>query len=116
MTEKIRTLLADPESAARIAQIASSITGGGTAQTQPADAAGENAQTSVPASAQPEAAPAMRPADLPFSGDLLRRDPRIDLLRALRPLIAREKQARVDDLIRIATVASLLGNAGRHRN
>ena len=103
LTEKIRALLADPQAAERIAAIAGTLgasPGGDAPQPQPDPA---------PSSAQPAFAPQQ---GLP-PGGFHPKDPRLDLLRALRPLVAEEKRGRLDDLLRIATVASLLGNLKR---
>lgn len=109
LTEKIRTLLADPESLARIMQIAGSLSGG----TSGSAAAPTEAPQSDPVPVIPAAASVPpKPSGAVPAGNLnglLRTDPRVDLLRALRPLVAEEKRARLDDLVRIATVASLLG-------
>ena len=101
LTEKIRALLADPQAAERIAAIAGSLgvsPGGEELQSQP------QSQPQLTPSPEPPAQPAFSPAP---------KDPRLDLFRALRPLVAEEKRGRLDDLVRIATVASLLGNLKR---
>lgn len=97
LTEKIRALLADPQAVERIAAIAGTLGGssGGGEQPSPPDP--------LPPQAQPVFAPQQTPPP----------DPRLDLLRALRPLVAEEKQGRLEDLLRIATVASLLGKIKR---
>lgn len=100
LTEKIRALLADPQAVERIAAIAgtlgiSSGSGGQPSQPEP--------PPPQPAPVQPAFAPQQPPPP----------DPRLDLLRALRPLVAEEKQGRLEDLLRIATVASLLGKIKR---
>lgn len=103
LTEKIRALLADPQAVERIAAIAGSLgdtTGGGSSQQGTASPQ----QSDGGQTAQPVSAP--QPGGGGFAP---RSDPRLDLLRALRPLVAEEKRGRLDDLVRIATVASLLG-------
>lgn len=93
LTEKIRSLLADPQAVERIAAIAGTLggsSGGGETQPRP-----------EPAPAPSPSLPAFAPAP---------KDPRLDLLHALRPLVAEEKRGRLDDLLRIATVASLFGS------
>ena len=109
LTERIRALLADPQAAERIAAIA------GALGVSPGDGA---ASTASPPSAppqmsapQPASADAFAPQMSPSPGGILPgpKDPRLDLLHALRPLVAEEKRGRLDDLVRIATVASLLG-------
>ncbi len=95
LTEKIRSLLSDPQAAERIASIAGMLGAGnpsGASDAQPA-----SAQQGPPQPPPPSQAP-------PY-----RHDTRVDLLRALRPFASEEKRSRIDDLIRIATVASLLG-------
>ena len=89
-SEKLQALLADPDAVAKISAIASSL---GSTPTAP----------SVPQTPAP--APSL---SLPAG-----KDPRLELLRALRPLVAEQKQKRIDDLVQIATVASLLGNFGK---
>lgn len=105
LTEKIRALLADPQAVERIAAIA------GTLGASPGNS-GQPPQPEPPPTPQP--APMLtssQPAFAPQQGHPP--DPRLDLLRALRPLVAEEKQGRLEDLLRIATVASLLGNLKR---
>ena len=92
LTEKIRTLLSDPQAAERIASIAGMLGAGNPSGAS--DAQSASAQQSPPP---------------PSQSPPYRHDSRVDLLRALRPFASEEKRARIDDLIRIATVASLLG-------
>lgn len=92
LSEKIREMLADPAALSAIASVASSLTGGSTQAEQPS------------AQAEPKSVPAM---------SLPRRDPRIDLLCAIKPLVSDEKRSRLDSLVQIATVASLLGSLGK---
>ena len=108
LTEKIRALLADPQAVERIAAIAGSLgasPGGGETPSQPEPP--PSMEQSVPAPTPAPSQPAFAPQKGPPP------DPRLDLLRALRPLVAEEKRGRLDDLLRIATVASLLGNFKR---
>ncbi len=93
LSEKLQAILADPEAVSRIAAIASSLGSGAPATPAP------------PAPATPSSA--VGGVSLPG------KDPRLELLRALRPLVAEQKQKRIDDLVQIATVASLLGNLGK---
>lgn len=92
--EKLKAVLADPEAMAKISAIASSLGSGG--------------ETSPPVQ---ESAPAFatQPASLSKPSA---KDPRLDLLFALRPLVGEGKKKRIDDLMQIATVASLLGSFG----
>lgn len=106
LTEKIRTLLADPQAMERIAAIAGSLGFSSGSEGQPSQ------PRSDPAPAPP-AQPAFAPQQGLPSGGFQTKDPRLDLLRALRPLVSEEKRGRLDDLVRIATVASLLGNIRR---
>ena len=84
-SEKLKAVLADPEALAKISAIASSMGG----------------------REEPKSLPASAPPSVPKH-----KDPRLDLLFALRPLVAESKQKRIDDLMQIATVASLLGSFG----
>lgn len=93
LSEKLQSLLADPDAVAKIAAIASSLGNGTPAPSQPPPAP----EPSVPAGAFPTVG----------------KDPRLELLRAIRPLVAEQKRKRIDDLVQIATVASLLGNFGK---
>ena len=92
--EKLKAVLADPEAMAKISAIASSLGSGG--EPSPPE------RESAPAFA-PQSAPAPKPSA---------KDPRLDLLFALRPLVGEGKKKRIDDLMQIATVASLLGGFG----
>ena len=96
LSEKIRELLADPNALSAIASVASSLTGGSAPAEQPAAPTG--AQT------EPQSVPAL---------SLPKRDPRIDLLCAIKPLVSDQKRSRLDSLVQIATVASLLGSLGK---
>lgn len=107
LTEKIRAVLADPDAASKIAAIASSLSGGSNGGSAPQ----QSAPASAPASASAEQ-PSI-PAGAPFSLPSFGKDPRLDLLRALKPLVAEEKRGRLDDLVQIATVASLLGSLNK---
>ena len=98
-------MLADPDAASKIAAIASSLSGGSNAGSTPQ----QSAPASVPASAEQPSIPTGAPFSLPSLG----KDPRLDLLRALKPLVAEEKRGRLDDLVQIATVASLLGSLNK---
>ncbi len=92
--EKLKAVLADPEAVAKISAIASSLGSGG-----------------EPPPAERESTPVFAPQ----SGSLPKpasKDPRLDLLFALRPLVGEGKKKRIDDLMQIATVASLLGSFG----
>ncbi len=94
LSEKLQALLADPAAVAKIAAIASSLGNGG---------------AEPPPPEPPQAVPASAPPAVKAS----KGDPRLDLLCALRPLVAEQKRKRIDDLVQIATVASLLGNLGK---
>lgn len=96
LSEKIRELLADPNALSAIASVASSLTGGGKPAEQP--------DTTASAQTEPQSVSA-----LSFS----KRDPRIDLLCAIKPLVNDQKRNRLDSLVQIATVASLLGSLGK---
>ncbi len=98
LTEKIRSLLSDPQAAERIASIAGMLGAGNPS----------GASDAQPASAQ-QGSPQPPPLSPPSQSPPFRHDSRVDLLRALRPFASEEKRSRIDDLIRIATVASLLG-------
>jgi len=64
----------------------------------------EQPSAQASAQAEPKSVPAV---------SLPRRDPRIDLLCAIKPLVSDEKRSRLDSLVQIATVASLLGSLGK---
>ena len=88
LSEKLQALLSDPQAVAKITAIASSL--------------GQSAPEPAPVPAEP--APRREGS---------KGDPRLELLCALRPLVAEQKRKRIDDLVQIATVASLLGNLGK---
>ena len=94
LSEKLQSLLADPDAVAKIAAIASSL---GSSTPAPSPPPPPAPGPSVPAGAFPPVG----------------KDPRLELLRAIRPLVAEQKRKRIDDLVQIATVASLLGNFGK---
>lgn len=104
LTEKIRAFLADPQAAERIAAIA-----GALGNTSGSSEGAGNSQPEPPSVQLTTSQPAFAPQQGGFSGSPPRGDPRLELFRALRPLVAEEKRGRLDDLVRIATVASLLG-------
>lgn len=107
LTEKIRALLADPQAVERIAAIA------GTLGASPGGGEPQPPSEPAPAPPAPPVQPAFAPQQGPPSGGFPPKDPRLDLFRALRPLVAEEKRGRLDDLVRITTIASLLGNFRR---
>ncbi len=88
--EKLKAVLADPEALAKISSIVSSLGGG------------REESPSLPVST-PQPSPPQKAGV---------KDPRLDLLFALRPLVGEGKRKRIDDLMQIATVASLLGSFG----
>lgn len=102
LSEKIRAVLADPAAMSAIASVASSLSGGG---------------AQAGANAEPQAKPPAQETKADASGipamSLPKRDPRIDLLCAIKPLVNEEKRNRLDSLVQIATVASLLGSLGK---
>ena len=98
LSEKIRALLADPAALSAIASVASSLSGSDAAPAVQSVAA-QTEQPDTPASVQASLAP--------------RRDPRIDLLCAIKPLVNDQKRNRIDNLVQIASVASLLGSLGK---
>lgn len=95
LNEKIRNLLADPAALSAIASVASSLTGGTQAEQPSVQASAQAEQPSIPSISMP------------------RRDPRVDLLCAIKPLVSDEKRGRLESLVQIATVASLLGSLGK---
>lgn len=107
LTERIRTFLADPQAAERIAAIAGAL--GSNPPDAPSGAPFEAAGNMGAPPPETPAAPAFAPKQGGFGGSPHHGDPRLELLRALRPLVREEKRGRLDDLVRIATVASLLG-------
>lgn len=94
LSEKLQALLSDPGAVAKIAAIASSL-GGSQPDSEPKPEARPSSAEAVPRRESPKG------------------DPRLELLCALRPLVAEQKRKRIDDLVQIATVASLLGNLGK---
>ncbi len=102
LSEKIRAVLSDPESAAKIAAIASSLGVSGAAEKQPP-------QEDVPA-AVPTAA---LPAQLPFNRG---NDKNTALLHAIKPFLREEKRDKLDSLIRAMSVAELISGLKRGGN
>ncbi len=100
LSEKIRAVLADPAALSAIASVASSLSGGSAQANVPSEQ--QSAQVSAPTET-----PSVPAVSIP------KRDPRIDLLCAIKPLVNDEKRNRLDSLVQIATVASLLGTLGK---
>ena len=101
--EKLKSILSDPDSLARITAIASSLgaTSQGTRETKETSG---NALSDTP-SDTPEAAQPLLPMPAP---DLLSGDPRLALLSSIKPLLREEKRDRIDALVRAMTVASMM--------
>lgn len=91
LSEQLRGLLADPSALEKITAIAGALSSGGTAPKQ------------TPVS---EAAWAPKPVTLPPVPQ--KRDPREELLRALRPFVRPEKQAGLDEILRMMAIANLV--------
>lgn len=91
LSEQLRGLLADPAAMEKIASIAGSLSAGGS--------------TSPPA---PSAEPAWTPKPAVLPSVPQKRDPRAELLRALRPFVSREKQERLDEILKLLTIADLI--------
>ncbi|MBO4452697.1 MAG: hypothetical protein J5793_02060 [Clostridia bacterium] len=89
ISEKLRSVLSDPGAMARIAAIA-----GNLSQKPPESEASQ----SVPA--QEVTAAALPPA-------LAERDPRVDLLYSLKPLLREEKREKVDSLARALSAVTV---------
>lgn len=104
LSERIRELLSDPDAAEKIAAIAGSLSAGGGGQSPGAASGSSPGEVRAVSPAAPAGAaggfPGMRPA--------AKRDPKLELLQALRPFVGEEKQERLDDLLRIMTVANLV--------
>lgn len=101
--EKLKSILSDPDSLARITAIASSLGASPQGRRETAETSGNDpfdAPSDAPASAQPLLP--MASAEM-FSGD-----PRLALLSSIKPLLREEKRDRIDALARAMTVASMM--------
>ena len=90
LSEQLREILSDPASLEKIAAIAGSL-GLGNANASPAASFASPSGPSVPA----------RPV-------ARKKDPRTELLQALRPFVAPEKQGQLDDIIHLIAIAELI--------
>jgi hypothetical protein len=111
-TDKVRALLDDPEMLAKIAAIAGGL--GGTSPSQSAPPAN-------PASETEERPPALQASTPPPAlPDALKKlpaaDPRLSLLKSLKPFLRADRQSKLDNLTRALTVASLVGTLGKDKN
>ncbi len=100
LSEKIRAVLSDPSSMAKISAIASSL--GVSGETKEVPKEGETSK---------ETAPAFAPADLllPSRGN----DRNTALLCAIKPFLREEKRYKLDSLIRALSVAELISGLKR---
>lgn len=101
LSEKIRSVLSDPQSAAKIAAIASSlgVSGGDIPPSSPS----EETAPSVPAAALP----------LPFNRG---NDKNTALLQAIKPFLREDKREKIDSLVRALSVAELISGLKRGGN
>ncbi|MBP5155417.1 MAG: hypothetical protein J6252_02410 [Clostridia bacterium] len=102
LSQKLQSVLSDPEAASRIASVAGALASAGVLPRPESEPAPER----EPEAPQTEAKPAASPA--PSSAV---RDPRVALLYSLKPLLREERRGRIDDLARALSVVSLLGEA-----
>lgn len=101
LSEKIRAVLSDPEAAAKIAAIASSL-----------GASGEG--TSPPQEETPVSLPVSAPSlQLPFNRG---NDRNTALLHAIKPFLREEKRDKLDSLIRAMSIAELISGLKRGGN
>lgn len=100
LSEKIRAVLSDPESAAKIAAIASSLGVSGESASPPQ----EEASASLPAASL---------LQLPFNRES---DKNTALLHAIKPFLREEKREKIDSLIRAMSVAGLISGLKRGGN
>lgn len=107
-SEKVSKLLSDPEMAAKIAAVASSI--GGTGKTaSPETASDAEAAPSLPASSS--ALPSFQPsAAAPVFAP---RSRNTELLMAIKPFLRAEKQKKIDTLVRAMSIAGLFSGKGK---
>lgn len=102
LSEKIRAVLSDPESAAKIASIASSLGVSGAAEKPPPQ---EDAPAVVPTAALSAQPPYNRGNDKNAA-----------LLHAIKPFLREEKRDKLDSLIRAMSVAELISGLKRGGN
>ena len=103
-SEKLKTVLSDPEAMAKITAIASSLG---------ASNASDSAEAPPPINdAETQSAPSDSAMNLlsAFSGGsgAVGNDPRVSLLYSLKPLLREEKRERIDALARALAVASMM--------
>lgn len=140
MAEKVKALLGDPEMAAKIAMIAQSFSGSNTSSSQtavpaaPADVNTEGAAINAPPSAPP-VAPAragtgengeevvkyggfapLSEAKRDDAGNTQpaaqekATDKRIDLIKSVKPFLKKEKQDKLDGLLKTVSILSIVGD------
>lgn len=90
LSEQLREMLSDPASLEKIAAIAGSL---GLGNQNPAP----EASFAPPSGPSVPARPVAR-----------KKDPRTELLQALRPFVAPEKQGQLDDILRLMTLAEFI--------
>lgn len=100
LSEKIRAVLSDPESAAKIAAIASSLGASGESSSPPK----EESAPSLPAASA---------LQLPFNRG---NDRNTALLHAIKPFLREDKRDKLDSLIRALSVAELISGLKRGGN
>lgn len=101
LSEKIRSVLSDPQSAAKIAAIASSL--GVSGGDIPMSSQSEETAQSVPAAALP----------LHFNRG---NDKNTALLHAIKPFLREDKREKIDSLVRALSVAELISGLKRGGN
>ena len=100
LSEKIRAVLSDPSSMAKISAIASSL-----------GVSSDNAEPPKETEPPKDTVPAFAPADLllPSRGN----DRNTALLCAIKPFLREEKRTKLDSLIRALSVAELISGLKR---
>jgi hypothetical protein len=118
-SNKVKSLLEDPDMLAKIVAIAGSLGGGQAASAAPpATPTAASQPPSVQTVAEqnsptPEVTEQAKPPQIPSIPSIPtaapKTDPRLALLNSLKPFLRAEKQAKVDTLTRALTVANLFG-------
>ncbi len=100
-SEKLKTVLSDPDAMAKIAAIASSL-GNGDLPPVTAEAESVSDENTVKTDRQSASVPAA------LSDMLTPSDPRLALLNSLKPLLREDKRGKIDSLTKALTIASMM--------
>lgn len=120
ISDKVKALLEDPDMVAKIAAIASSLGGSNSSPAAFAESETKPAESEIkPAAVQTNSVNSIE-STISKLPDVLKtapkNDPRVELLKSLKPFLRSDRQSKVDNLTRALSVANLFGTINKDKN